>query len=158
MKFKTGILALAVLPGAQLAAVAAAPQPDTPEAVIQSLYAHHQPGKHREVDTCKRRALAPYCDRRLTDLFVKDCECSRRTGDVCNLDWDPFYDAQDFGKEDPNPRIKRIAGTDSFEVTITNLGEIRLTYEMTKTKAGWRVANIRSAKWDLLKVLTGTQE
>ena len=158
MKSRTGILTIALFLAAQLPAVAGAPQPDTPEAVIVSLYAHHRPAKNREIDTCNRQALSRYCDGRLTDLFVKDCDCSKRTGEVCNLDWDPFYDAQDFDEKEPNPRIKRIEGTDSFEVTITNLGEVRLTYEMKKTKAGWRVANIRSAKWDLLKVLAGTEK
>jgi hypothetical protein len=158
LKPNAGILAIAILLGVQLPSIAGVPPPDTPEALILSLYAHHRPTKNKGIDTCDRRALAKYCDGTLTDLFLKDCACSKRTGEVCNLDWDPFYDAQDFGEEEPNPRIKRIAGTDSFEVTITNLGETRLTYEMKKTKAGWRVANIRSAKWDLLKVLNGTQK
>ncbi|HWC65386.1 MAG TPA: hypothetical protein VG777_04825 [Thermoanaerobaculia bacterium] len=131
------------------------PRSDTPEAVIASLYAHHQPGRGKEVDTCDRAAISRYCDARLTDLFLRDCACAKKTHEVCNLDWDPFYDSQDFGKEDPRPRIERLEGSGAFEVTIRNLGETKLTYEMTKTPAGWRIANVRTPKWDLREVLSG---
>jgi hypothetical protein len=131
------------------------PRSDTPEALIASLYEHHQPGRGREVDACDRAAISKYCDAGLADLFQKDCDCSKKSGEVCNLDWDPFYDSQDFGKEDPHPRVRRLDRSDAFEVAITNLGETKLTYEMTKTRAGWRIANIRTAKWDLREVLSG---
>lgn len=156
MKYSTGLLAALLL--APLAAFAAEPQPETPEALIRSLYAHHQPGQHKEISTCNRRAISQYCDEKLTALFQKDCDCGKRTHEVCNLDWDPFYDAQDFGPEEPNPHIKRIGDSDEYAVTITNIDEVHLTYAMKKTKAGWRIADIRTPKWDLLKVLNGTQE
>ena len=158
VKFHTGLLVFFFLLGMPFSALAAAPQPDTPEALIQSLYAHHQPGRHKEMSTCDRRAMARYCDEKLTALFQKDCDCGKRTHEVCNLDWDPFYDAQDFGPEAPNPRVKRIGESDDYEVTITNIDEVHLTYEIKKTKAGWRIANIKTPKWDLVKVLNGTQE
>jgi hypothetical protein len=131
---------------------------DTPEGLIQALYAHHQPGRRREIDTCKKGQISKYCDARLTELLLKDCACSKRKQEVCNLDWDPFYDSQDFGEGDPNPRIKRADPADTFEVTITNLGDTRLTYEMTRTKSGWRISDIRTSKWDLVKVLSGEQK
>jgi hypothetical protein len=128
---------------------------DTPEALIASLYEHHQPGRGREVDTCDRTVISKYCAARLTDLFLKDCACAKRTHEVCNLDWDPFYDAQDFGEGNANPRIRRLGDSNAFDVTITNLGERKLIYEMTRTKNGWRIANIRTAKWNLREVLSG---
>ena len=156
MNVSVGLIAVSLLLGAPLSA--SEPRSDTPEALIRSLYAHHQPGRGKEIDTCDRRALAKYCDASLTNLFLKDCACSKKTHEICNLDWDPFYDAQDFGTEEPNPRVKRIGETDEYEVTITNLGEIHLTDEFRKTKAGWRITNIKTPKWDLVKVLSGTRE
>src|SRR5215471_17686761 len=85
-------LALALSAGVQGGAAS-----DSPEALILSLYSHHQPSRGEGLDTCNRVDLARYCDARLTDLFLKECACRKRTGEVCNLDWDPFYDAQDFG-------------------------------------------------------------
>lgn len=149
------MLAAASLLASAVPALAGAPPPGTPEAVIASLYAHHQPGRGKEVDTCDRAAISKYCDAGLADLLVKDCDCSKKSGEVCNLDWDPFYDSQDFGKEDPRPRIERLEGSDAFAVTIRNLGERKLTYEMTKTPAGWRIANVRTPKWNLREVLSG---
>ena len=146
MKFRTGLLALSFLLAMPLSALAAARPPDTPEALIRSLYARHRPGRHKEMSTCDRRAMARYCDERLTALFLKDCECGKTTHEVCNLDWDPFYDAQEFGREEPNPRVKRIGESDDYDVTITNIDEVHLTYEIKKTKAGWRIANIKTPK------------
>jgi hypothetical protein len=131
---------------------------NTPEALILSLYSHHRPARGGGLDTCSRVDLARFCDARLTDLFLKDCACQKRTGEVCNLDWDPFYDAQDFGPGEPEPRIRRLGGASALEVTLANGGDTRLIYEMKKTKAGWRISNIKSPKWDLLKVLSGAQK
>ncbi len=133
---------------------------NTPQEVIASLYAHHQPGKNREIDLCDRAGVSRYCDPALTDLFVKDCECGKKRQEVCNLDWDPFYDAQDFDDSEPNPRIREVKPAGSFEVTLRNLGERKLIYEMKRTPEGWRISNIRSpsSKWSLREVLSGTQK
>lgn len=129
--------------------------PDTPEALIRSLYQHHRPAREVAVDTCRRNEISRYCDPGLVDLFLKDCACAKKTHEVCNLDWDPFYDAQDFGDEDPNPRIRRVGDSNAFEVTITNLGETHLVYDLSRTKSGWRISNIRTSKWNLREALSG---
>lgn len=152
---------LFLLSALALALVAASPQTpptDTPEALIKSLYAAHQPGRGKSIDWCDRKSISRFCDAELTDLFIKDCECSRKTEGICNLDWDPFYAAQDFGESDPNPRMKRLQrpGRVVLDVTITNLSDIHLIYEMKQTKAGWRVSDITCTKpaWTLKKVLS----
>ena len=134
--------------------LAATPIADTPQAVIQSLYARHQPGKDKSIDWCDKKTISQFTDVRLTGLFLKDCQCQKRTGEICQLDSDPFYDAQDFDTADPNPRIKKIA-PNTYEVTITNLGDHKLVYKMTKTAAGWRISDISSAdNKSLVKLLT----
>ena len=128
----------------------------TPESLILSLYSQHRPGQNKEIDWCERKSISRYCDTNLTDLYIKNCECEVRTKEVCNLDWDPFYDAQDFDESEPNPRIKQISSS-SYEVTITNIGERKLIYEIKKTKAGWRVSDVKCPLkgWSLVQVLSG---
>jgi hypothetical protein len=127
---------------------------NTPESFIKSLYAVHQPGKDKNLDWCDKKAISKFADARLTSLFLKDCECARRTGEICQLDSDPFYDAQDFDDGDPNPRVKRTA-TNSFEVTIHNFDDYKLIYKMKKTSDGWRISDIEGpTNKSLVKLLT----
>jgi len=139
-------------------AAAAAP-PGTPQELIRSLYSHHQPKKGRELDVCDKGSVSKYCDAALTELFSKECACRKKTQEACNLDWDPFYDAQDFDTSDPTPRIEKMKQAGSFEVTFANFGKKRLVYEMKKTNDGWRISNIRSpaSGWNLVEVLSGSR-
>lgn len=134
--------------------IAAAPA-GTPQELIRSLYSHHGPKKG--IDICDKQRIAKYCDAALTELFSKECACRKERQESCNLDWDPFYDAQDFDASDPDPRIRELKHSGSFEVTIRNMGERKLIYEMKKTPEGWRISNIRSpaSGWSLLEVLSG---
>jgi hypothetical protein len=134
---------------------ASTPAADTPATLIQSLYARHQPAKNKSLNWCNKKAISSFVDTRLTALFIKDCQCQKRTGEICNLDSDPFYDAQDFDDADPNPRVQEVA-PNTYEVTITNFGDLKLIYKMTKTSAGWRISDIESPanKWSLVKLLS----
>ena len=134
---------------------ATTPAADTPSALIKSLYARHQPGKDQNLDWCDKKAISKFADPQLTALFIKDCQCQKRTGEICNIDSDPFYDAQDFGTSDPNPRVRQIA-PNTYEVTFTNMSDHKLIYKMTKTSAGWRISDIDSPenKWSLVKLLS----
>ena len=60
----------ALIAGALFPALVAAagPPANTPQEVILSLYAHHQPKKGKEVDVCDKAAVAKYCDAALTEL------------------------------------------------------------------------------------------
>jgi hypothetical protein len=68
----------------------------SPEDFIRSLYRFHQPGKDTPDWFGDKRTLSKYFDKELTALFIKDDECVKREQGVCNLDFDPIYDAQDF--------------------------------------------------------------
>lgn len=129
--------------------------PDTPEALIRSLYASDQPRNDKSLDWCDKKTIAKFADARLTSLFMKDCQCAKRTGEICNLDSDPFYNAQDFDKVDPNPRIRKVA-PNTYEVTITNFGDQKLIYTITKTTAGWRISDVEwpEDKSSLVKLLS----
>jgi len=116
----------------------------SPEDFIRSLYRFHQPGKDTPDWFANKRTLSKYFDKELTNLFIKDDECKKREQGVCNLDFDPIYDGQDFEKETTNLQIAAVAGQpDLFSVTFTNLGTRTLVYRLTNTSAGWRISDIK---------------
>ena len=130
------------------------PATDTPAALIQSLFARHQPKKDKPLDWCNKKVISGFLDARLTALFIKDCQCAKRTGEICQIDSDPFYDAQDFDDTDPNPRVQEIAPK-TYAVTISNFGDQKFIYKMTKTSAGWRISDIEGpTNKSLLKLLS----
>jgi len=124
----------------------------SPEDFIRSLYQFHQPGKETPDWFGDKNTLSKYFDKELTDLFLKDDECAKREEGVCNLDFDPIYDAQDFDKETTNLKIAAVADQhDWFNVTFTNLGTRTLVYKLTSTPEGWRISDIKYPEGPSLK-------
>jgi hypothetical protein len=124
----------------------------SPEEFIRSLYRFHQPGKETPDWFGNERTLSKYFDTELTALFMKDAECQKREQGVCNLDFDPIYDAQDFDKKTTNLQIAAVAGQpDLFNVTFTNLGTRTLVYRLTNTPSGWRISDIKYPEGPSLK-------
>jgi len=114
------------------------------EDFIRSLYQFHQPGKETPDWFGDKNTLSKYFDKDLTELFLKDDECAKREEAVCNLDFDPIYDAQDFDKETTNLKIAAVADQhDWFSVTFTNLGTRTLVYKLANTPEGWRISDIK---------------
>jgi len=129
----------------------------SPEDFIRSLYRFHQPGRDTPDWFGDKQTLSKYFDKELTALFIKDDECAKREQGVCNLDFDPIYDAQDFEKETTNLQIAAVAGQpDLFNVTFTNLGTRTLVYRLTNTPSGWRISDIKYPEGPSLKeILSG---
>jgi len=126
----------------------------SPEDFIRSLYDFHQPGKDTPDWFGDEQTLSKYFDKELTALFMKDAECAKREQGVCNLEFDPIYDAQDFEEKTTNLQITAVAGQpDSFKVTFTNLGPRTLVYRLTNTPGGWRISDIKYAEGPSLKEL-----
>jgi hypothetical protein len=124
----------------------------SPEDFIRSLYHFHQPGKETPDWFGDKQTLSKYFDKELTALFLKDDECAKREQGVCNLDFDPIYDAQDFEKETTNLRIAAVvAQADLFKVTFTNIGTRTLVYRLTNTPSGWRISDIKYPEGPSLK-------
>jgi hypothetical protein len=124
----------------------------SPEDFLRSLYRFHQPGKDTPDWFADKQTLSKYFDKELTALFIKDDECVKREQGVCNLDFDPIYDAQDFDKETTNLQIAAVEGQlDSFNVTFTNLGTRTLVYKLTNTPSGWRISDIKYSEGPSLK-------
>ena len=124
----------------------------SPEEFIRSVYRFHQPWKEQPDWFGDQPTLSKYFDKELTALFIKDDECTKREHGVCNLDFDPIYDAQDFEKETTNLQVAAMAGQpDLFNVTFTNLGTRTLVYRLTNTPSGWRISDIKYAEGPSLK-------
>jgi len=104
---------------------------DSPELSIQDLFGR------------PKATLDRYLDDALVALILADRACSRRTQEVCNLDFSPIWDAQDA----IGTTVKISEGRDPSRVLVELRGpggkEVRrLTYRMVKTAAGWRVHDI----------------
>ena len=125
----------------------------SPEDFIRSLYRFHQPWTQQRGWFDNKQTLSKYFDKELTALFLKDVECQKREQGVCNLDFDPIYDAQDFEKT-TNLQIAAVVGhPDLFKVTFTNLGTRTLVYKLTNTASGWRISDIKYSEGASLKEL-----
>jgi hypothetical protein len=130
----------------------------SPEDFIRSLYNFHQPGKETPDWFGDKQTLSKYFDKDLTALFIKDDECAKREEGVCNLDFDPIYDAQDFDKETTNLQIAAVEGqSDLFNVTFTSLGTRTLVYKLTNTPDGWRISDIKYPEGPSLKEILSRQ-
>lgn len=104
---------------------------DSPESSIEDLFGR------------PKATLARYLDDALVALVLADRACSRRTEEVCNLDFLPIWDAQD----PVGTKVKIAAVKDSSHVSVELRAPDgsdlrRLTYRMVKTAAGWRVHDI----------------
>jgi hypothetical protein len=123
----------------------------SPEDFIRSLYRFHQPWRNQSDWFGDKRTLSKYFDKELTALFIKDAECEKREQGVCNLDFDPIYDAQDFERT-TNLQIAAVTDqADLFKVTFTNLGTRTLVYRLTNTPSGWRISDIKYSDGPSLK-------
>jgi len=127
----------------------------TPEQFLRNLYLHdHKPMSKPMIDFAKRESLGKYFDAALTDLFIKDAECQQRTHEICNLDFDPIYDAQDVDDKTTGLKISMVKQESAqFAVTFTNIGTRTLIYTLKKTKEGWRINGISHSKGGSLKAI-----
>lgn len=124
----------------------------SPEDFLRSLYRFHQPWTEQRSWFDNKQTLSKYFDKELTALFIKDDECKKREQGICNLDFDPIYDAQDFEKETTNLQIAaKVGQSELFNVTFTNLGTRTLVYRLTNTPSGWRISDIKYPEEPSLK-------
>ena len=87
--------------------------------------------------------LRRYFDQELASLLLKDRECAKASGEICNLDFDPIFASQDPAAVDLSIRAASNSMV-SVEFTYPSNGEkVRLEYQLTKSQAGWRIGDIR---------------
>jgi len=87
--------------------------------------------------------LRRYFDHDLTSLLIGDQRCIARTGEPCNLDFDPIFASQDPAAADLSIR-SMTNGIVAVEFTYPSSGEkVRLEYRLTRSENGWRISDIR---------------
>jgi hypothetical protein len=120
----------------------------TPADTVKALYDAF-PFGDTSVVTADRSELSRYLDSELIALLDADLECSRRTSEVCNLNGDPLYNAQDAQIEDlqvnnAEPGIVRV----SFK----NFGSAQqVVHRLRQTPDGWRVHDIEYGPGESLR-------
>lgn len=87
--------------------------------------------------------LRHYFDQELASLLVKDHDCAAKTGELCNLDFDPIFTSQDPAAADLTIRSMP-RDIVAVEFTYPSSGEkVRLEYRMTRKENSWRIDDIR---------------
>ena len=143
-----------VITAVLLAAVASGADHQTPENLLSALYADHQPWKGREIAFDEAAELTEYFDDELTALLVRDDLCKTRTHELCNLDFDPVYCAQDYEDSLHELSWRRISTQPMlYEVTFVNLGRRNLLYSLRNTPQGWRIQDIQCPEGASLKAI-----
>ena len=130
-----------------------------PEAVLEALYASHQPWAKKDV--LRDGHMSDFFDETIVRLVRADQDCRAPDWGVGNLDFDPILDAQDWGDSGIGDlRIKRISGgvANRYEVSFLLFPGVskvrtRLIYRMVESKGRWRVADIQYQRSTLLRVL-----
>ena len=101
--------------------------------------------------------LSTFFDDSLTQLLVRDHQCTLRTREQCKLDGSPIWASND-------PRAFDLSVTPTTDSSVVQVsfrrnipGDVELTtlsYRLTMTPRGWRIRDIVSPDgWSLLELL-----
>jgi hypothetical protein len=128
----------------------------SPDQVVSDLYRQHKK-RSPFFQRTNRALLDKYFEKQLADLIWKDARTSK--GEVGALDGDPLFNAQDMDirkfvvhpadyaasygpPQPPNKLPPRTRAT--VTVTFENLGQAHSVYfEMSRSRAGWKIWDIR---------------
>ena len=130
-------------------------KPNSPRAVVVSLYNQHKK-RSPFFQTRSRALLDRYFQKRLADLIWQDARSSG--GEVGALDGDPLFDAQDmeitkFAINEGTVRPPEAKVLVSFE----NFGQKHeITFQLVRNRTGWKIADIAyDDGTSLLEILIG---
>jgi hypothetical protein len=99
----------------------------------------------KSLDWGNPKVTGQYFGSDLVKLLQLNHACEVATKEVCNLNSDPVFNAQDYDDKGIKTEILSVS-TDSvlaFDVKIINLGEQILKFEMSKEGESWRVSDIK---------------
>lgn len=127
----------------------------SPESVVDSLYKVHGKGGFM-LSNEGAQYRERFFDSELNALFTKNLAPNPQN-EIANLDFDPFYNAQDIeisGLEIGEPKIEGESAT--VVVRFNNYDQKNvLTYLMRNTAEGWRIHDIDYGEGDnLFKILS----
>ena len=107
------------------------------------------------VDQSKETLLLYFTDE-LASLIIKDRQCMEETNMICNLDFNPIFASQDPGATDLKVAPADESNTVRVQFRYPGGGKtIRVSYEVEKTRRGWRIKDIiYSGSHSLRKILS----
>lgn len=124
----------------------------SPQTLITAIYTNHQPWTHHRIALDREQELAKYFDSELTELFLKEEECKKRTHELCNTESDPIYCQQDFAESLKDLSVSPMPGQpNKYSVSFFNIAKRTLVYSMKETSVGWRVSDIQCEEGPSLK-------
>jgi hypothetical protein len=140
-------------------AASSPPEKDGPETVVARLYRDyaweavmHRPDWPGLLDQ-PREILEQYFDEKLASRILRDRVRAGKHG-IGRLDFDPIWDSQDPAATDLNVSRSGRPAAVAVQFRCPGGGEtVDLLYEMTMTRKGWRIADIRGSDWSLISIL-----
>ena len=124
-----------------------AAQKTSPDLLLRELYRLHDRDLKNNSDSIlsgkSRKILDKYFDKRLADFIWKDLTAERE--EVGVLDFDPFYNAQDFDVKNFSVGGAKINGTKATVVIkFTNSGRKDiLSYQFARQNSVWKITDIK---------------
>ena len=118
-----------------------------PNTVVQNLYAAQKAKKNIFFQTKSRVMLDKFFSKKLADLIWKDVKESNAQNGVGNLDFDPFYNAQDFkitafkvGAPDYGEGNRKLA---DVPVKFKNFGKVEtVLFRLEQIGGAWKISDI----------------
>lgn len=168
MRANTLASVIAFLAPMMSAASAATPfELDSPLGIVTKLYhdysyeaAFNQNAPYSTILDQPEPVLDAYFTPSLTRLILQDRKCAVAHGwGYCHIDFMPMWAGQDATGDlvglsqtaKPNEILVTLTVPDSTPGTTE---KVDLLYTVTKTRRGWRIADIRAKGWDLVSTLT----
>ena len=142
-------LAAALMAGAAPAAAQVNPREPDPSVWLRQVYDHY-----RRAETAANKLHGPTdmdivgarASRSLAALFRRENDCTRRSHEICALDWDFIIDGQDWELAKVKVGAPVVAG-DRATVTVsfTNFGTPSVNvYAFVREDGAWRVDDIET--------------
>lgn len=99
------------------------------------------------------KETSKYFDSVLVRLFLEEEKCKERTKEICNLEANPIYSAQDFSQDGIAVRIENVSISPKmvFNVHIQNGGEQTLKYFLHQENGKWKIEDIQYQESGALK-------
>jgi hypothetical protein len=130
---------------------------DSPQDLMRELYRVHDQGNGPLLDPAASKERRVYFTESLAAAL--DQELDRRDAEeVGNLDFDPFYNAQDTEIADLDFAVAKVSGNQTFAIArFSNFGEPNeIVYKVVQDGRGWRIDDIDYGDGHTLrKVLRG---
>lgn len=130
------LLALIALP-------AVASPNDSPQDLMRELYRVHDQGNGRLLDPDAGKQRRVFFTESLA--VALDGELNRsEPGELGNLDFDPFYNAQDTELGEFDIAVTKVSGNRTFAIVrFSNFGDpIKIVYTVVQDERGWRIDDI----------------